>query len=66
MINCLRKLPGAAITLAATWLLLTAPSALGQLSERFGPYELHYSVVNTTFLEPEVAAEYGIARGRRR
>ncbi|MEO1080764.1 MAG: DUF4426 domain-containing protein [Pseudomonadota bacterium] len=66
MINCLRKLPGATITLAATLLLLTAPNALGQLSERFGPYELHYSVVNTTFLEPEVAAEYGIARGRRR
>ena len=29
-----------------------------QQSEMFGPFELHYSVVNTTFLEPEVAAAY--------
>lgn len=40
--------------------------ARAQRSERFGPYELHYSVVNTTFLEPSVAAAYGITRGRRR
>lgn len=46
-------------------LLLSAP-ALAQQSERFGPYELHYSVVNTTFLEPEVAATYGITRGKKR
>lgn len=37
-----------------------------QQSEQFGPYELHYSVVNTTFLEPTVAAAYGITRGRKR
>jgi len=40
--------------------------ARAQLSERFGPYELHYSVVNSTFIEPSVAAEYGLTRGRRR
>lgn len=40
--------------------------ALAQNSEMFGPYELHYSVVNTTFLEPEVAAAYGITRGKKR
>jgi hypothetical protein len=39
--------------------------ALGQQSERFGEFELHYSVVNTTFLEPEVASAYGIKRGKR-
>jgi hypothetical protein len=44
----------------------TANVAQGQLSERFGPYELHYSVVNSTFIEPSVAAEYGLTRGRRR
>jgi len=32
----------------------------------FGPYELHYSVVNTTFLEPKVAATYSITRGKKR
>jgi hypothetical protein len=37
-----------------------------QQSERFGPYELFYSVVNTTFLEPDVAAGYGITRGKKR
>ncbi|EAQ97673.2 DUF4426 domain-containing protein [Congregibacter litoralis] len=41
-------------------------AAQAQLSERFGDYELHYSVVNTTFIEPEVAAQYGLARGSRR
>ncbi|MEM6773645.1 MAG: DUF4426 domain-containing protein [Pseudomonadota bacterium] len=66
MINCLRQRRGAAISLTVTWLLLVSPSSLAQLSERFGPYELHYSIVNTTFLEPAVAAEYGITRGRRR
>lgn len=40
--------------------------ALAQQSERFGPYELHYSVVNTTFLAPEVASTYGIVRSKQR
>ncbi|MEM9254386.1 MAG: DUF4426 domain-containing protein [Pseudomonadota bacterium] len=38
---------------------------MAQQSERFGAYELHYSVVNTTFIEPDVAASYGITRGKR-
>jgi len=40
--------------------------AMAQQSEMFGPYELHYSVVNTTFLSPAVAATYGIVRGEQR
>lgn len=47
-------------------LLCIAPGATAQQSERFGPYELHYSVVNTTFLEPRVASTYGITRGKNR
>jgi hypothetical protein len=47
-------------------LTLTALQGQAQQSERFGPYELFYSVVNTTFLEPEVAASYGITRGKKR
>jgi hypothetical protein len=39
---------------------------VGQQSETFGPFELHYSVVNTTFLQPEIAASYGITRGKKR
>lgn len=47
--------------------LLNLPgAALAQRSERFGPYELHYNVVNTTFIEPPVAATYGITRGEDR
>lgn len=41
-------------------------AALAQQSERFGNYELHYSVLNSTFISPEVAAQYGITRGERR
>jgi len=46
--------------------LCLAGVARAQQSEMFGPYELHYSVVNTTFLEPKVAATYGITRGEKR
>lgn len=47
-------------------MLLPALPANAQLSEMFGPYELHYSVVNTTFIEPSVAATYGITRADNR
>ena len=46
--------------------LTSVGEALAQRSERFGPYELHYNVVNTTFIEPPVAATYGITRGEDR
>lgn len=48
------------------WLALLPGLALAQQSETFGPYELHYSVVNTTFLDPVIAATYGITRGNKR
>jgi hypothetical protein len=47
-------------------LALLAGPALAQQSETFGPFELHYSVVNTTFLDPKIAATYGITRGKKR
>jgi Domain of unknown function (DUF4426) len=47
-------------------LLLVSCGANAQQSEMFGPFELHYSVVNTTFLDPKVAATYGITRGEKR
>ena len=55
------KLPGSvfiALLMAAT------PIVQAQQSERFDRFELHRSVVYTTFLTPEIAAEYGIARGK--
>jgi hypothetical protein len=55
------------LTLLCGFLLaLWSTSALAQQSERYGPYELHYSVVNTTFLDPQVARAYGITRGKQR
>jgi len=40
-----------------------AGPALGQQSTRYDQFELHHSIVYTTFLSAEVAAEYGITRG---
>jgi hypothetical protein len=52
------------LLLLACW--YPGAAAHAQQSEMFGPFELHYSVVNTTFLSPEVAASYGITRGKKR
>lgn len=54
------------LTLLILSLLSPARMAQAQQSEQFGPFELHYSVVNTTFLEPGVASAYGITRGKQR
>lgn len=45
--------------------LCLPPAAVAQQSEMFGPYELHYSVLNSTFIEPETAQRYGITRGKK-
>lgn len=54
------------ILLSGLLLPLAATDAQAQQSVRFDNYELHFSVVNTTFLAPEVASQYGIVRGERR
>ena len=46
--------------------LCISGQAGAQQSEMFGPFELHYSVVNTTFLDPKIASNYGITRGEKR
>jgi len=46
--------------------VLLAANAAAEQSKKFGNFELHYSVVNTTFIEPEIAANYGIVRGEKR
>ncbi|NCF17424.1 MAG: DUF4426 domain-containing protein [Haliea sp.] len=58
------SIPAIFLRTAILWCLATA--AVAQQSQMFGPFELHYSVVNTTFLEPKVAAAYGITRGEKR
>ncbi len=46
-------------------LLLVVQLTAAERSERFDNFELHYSVVNTTFLSASVAEKYGITRGER-
>jgi len=63
------KVSSKTVALLATllfFMLSIAASSQAQQSEMFGPYELHYSVVNTTFLDPKVAATYNITRGEKR
>ncbi|WP_414828288.1 DUF4426 domain-containing protein [Alteromonas sp. H39] len=49
-----------------TWLgvLLATPLALAEQKETLGDWDVHYMVVNTTFLTPEVASTYGIVRSK--
>ena len=51
------------LLLLAALLPLSASAATVQLG---GGYQLVYSAFNTTFLEPEIAARYGLSRGRDR
>lgn len=53
-------------TLLACMTVFVSVALQAQQSETFGPFELHYSVVNTTFLDPKVAATYDITRGKKR
>lgn len=46
---------------------LTLLSAFAQAEEQtFGNYTVHYQAVNSTFLRPEIAEQYGIVRSERR
>ena len=50
--------------LLAVSLMLWSTLVAGQQSERFDQFELHYSIVYSTFLTPQIAAEFGIPRGK--
>ena len=50
--------------LLAVSLMLWSTLVAGQQSERSDHFELHYSIVYSTFLTPEIAAEFGIPRGK--
>ena len=56
---------------ASTWvfaltLLFAIQPAYAQQMQRFGDYELHYIVIPTTMLKPNIAARYNIRRGKDR
>lgn len=48
--------------LVALLLFALAGHAVAQQAETFGPYEVHYSAINTSMLSPQVAQVYGIQR----
>lgn len=43
-----------------------SPLTIAEQMQRFGQYELHYIVIPTTMLQPEIAKEYRISRGKDR
>lgn len=49
---------------AFVFLMLRSLPALSETAE-FGDYRVHYNVVNSTFLKPDIAEQYGITRGPR-
>jgi len=52
--------------LRATLVWLLATPALADQFKAFDDIEIHYVAVNTLFLEPEVAAHYGVVRANDR
>ena len=46
--------------------MLTAATATAEQFHAFGDIEVHYSVVNTLFLDRDITDHYGIERGRDR
>ncbi len=42
--------------------LLLAPIAQAEQKKAFGPHDVHYIVIPTAMLKPEIAAQYGIVR----
>jgi hypothetical protein len=54
--------------LAIAWLFAVCGAGRADADQMvvIGTYEAHYSVVPTMFLKPDVAARYGIIRGRDR
>lgn len=50
-----------------TTLIFSIPSfAETESSQRFGDYEVFYSVLNSTFIQPDTASRYGITRAEDR
>ena len=46
--------------------MIFSPLSIAEQMQRFGQYELHYIVIPTTMLKPDIAAHYNISRGKDR
>lgn len=51
--------------LLATFILLLGPGPIAQAEQfrRLGEWDVHYVVIRTSFLKPEIAARHAIVRG---
>lgn len=54
------------IRLLALLLLTSLPFSLLAEQKRFGEYSLNYTVFESTFLQPEIANQYGLIRSKGR
>ena len=66
MSPCIWARTGFAYTGAILMLLLVSVNAAGEQMQRFGDWEVHYVVLPSGFLKPDIAASYDIIRGRDR
>lgn len=65
MTSLTRTLHGGLFTLALMiGSLMTSTQAMAEQYQQFGDYQVHYSVVNTSFLTPGTAQASGITRSR--
>ncbi len=47
-----------------TLTLVLSTSALAEQKQTLGEWDVHYMVVNTTFLSPDIAKSYGLVRSK--
>jgi hypothetical protein len=59
-----RRFPFAALAASVLFALL-APAARAEMRQ-YGSFEVHYSVFTSSFLQPAIAAAYGIVRAKDR
>ena len=52
--------------LGCAWFTLAFVWVAAEQSQTFGDFEVHYSVVNSTFLQPDIATRYNITRAPNR
>jgi hypothetical protein len=57
------RLQSGAVLLCCLAAVLLAPAARAEQLKRLGNWDVHYVVVRTSFLKPEIAARHDIVRG---
>lgn len=60
----MRKISTLLFGLLGSLLLITSSAAYAEQKQQLGEWDVHYMVVSTPFLTPEVAASYGIVRSK--